>query len=784
MIYSYFKTAVRNFYRHITYTVINLLGLTIGLTTAIFIFLWIMDEKSYDRHHPDAERIYSAIVNTEYSNGSIETGKSSQGPLAEALLLEIPEIEATTRTDWGSQQLLRYENKSLLQTGLWAGADILKVFNYKIISGDEKNPLPDNNSIVLTEAVATRFFGKADVIGKVFRVAEKYDMKVTAVIADQPRNTQLKFDFLLPYEIHLRDNPWMADWGNQNDLTFVKLKPNASVDEVNKKLEGFIDKKCPDCKSEVWLQSLPDSRLYSQYEDGKASGGRVEYIRIFTIVAIGILIIACINFMNLATARSATRSREVGVRKVVGAQRKGLILQFIGESILISLVAMLIALALVQLMMPLFNSLTAKNVTLPFSDPGFILSLLLIVVLTGSLAGSYPAFFLSSFRPTQVLKGNIQSTLTGASLRKILVVFQFALSVILIISSLVVFKQVRYIKTKNLGFDRSNVLTFDLRDSTKQSKDAFKTMAVQHPTVKHVTFAGQSPFSIGWTSSGVKWQGKEESVNVPFKIINTDRDFIATLDMKLIQGRNFDNELADSVNYIINEAALEIIGYKDPLGRPLNVWERPHGRIIGVVKNFHNSNFRASIDPLIIMCRPVNAWRGFIKIESTNLDQTIKHLESVHKRFDPNYPFEFRFLEDEFQEQYTLESTVEKVSFYFTFVAVFISCLGLFGLASFTAERRTKELGIRKVLGASVSNLVAMLCMDLTKLVFISLLAACPISFYLMDMFLSQYTYHTELSWEIFAISSLVMLLLSILTVTYQSTKAAITNPTVSLRSQ
>lgn len=783
MVTNYLKTALRNFYRHLTYTSINVFGLTIGLATSILIYLWIADEYTYDNQYHEADRIYAAITNHFYTNGTIETGAETSGLLAESLVQEYPEIQFAARTSWDEDRLLRFEDKSIMQKGILADPSIFSIFQYTVLEGPRSNPLPDKNSIVLTRSTAEKFFPAGGGIGKVFSVEEKYDMRVTAIIEDV-NHTQLPFDFIVHYQIATEETPWLLEWDNSNDRTFVKLNAGVSAALLNQKLQRHIRSKCGQCDSEVWLQRFSETRLYDSYANGKASGGRIEYIRIFTVAGVLVLIIACINFMNLSTARSATRSREVGVRKVVGAQRKSLIAQFIGESLLTSFVALALALALVQLLIPAFNSVVEKNVSLDFTDPGFTVSVVGITFLTGLVAGSYPALFLSSLNAVTVLKGNTRSIMTGGALRKTLVVVQFVLSIVLIITSVVIFRQVNYIKNKNLGFDRDQVITFRMRGNASKNKDAMKSQVLAHPSIKSMTFAGQDPFSISWTTTAVTWPGKPEGAVTPFKIVNCDKDFIKTLGMNIVEGRDFIDDQSDSTNFIVNEAALAIINTDDPIGSGLEVWGTKTGKIIGVVRNFHNNHFSKQIDPQIIIVRPQNTWMVFAKIEHAGITEGIQHLAKIQKLYDLNYPFDYSFLSEKFDRQYKMESTTEQVALYFTVVAIFISCLGLFGLASFTAERRTKELGIRKVLGASVSNLVTMLCSDFARIVMIAILVSWPIAYFIANAFLERYTYHFELTWLIFILSGACVLFLALLTVFYQSFRASITNPVKSLRTE
>lgn len=786
MIKNYFKTTFRNFYRHLGYSSINVFGLAVGLATSILISLWVVDELQFDTNYSDHERIYQVMYNAVYTDGHIETSESTAGPLAEAMMAEIPEVEEAGRSDGNDagSMLLRFNSKSMILKGQWADPQILKIFSYRILKGNSNDLLKDPNSFILTKQTADKFFPNEDPIGKSFKIDEKYTMTVSAIVENPRPNSSQQFDFMLPYEVNYKENPWKAKWGNFNDQTYIKIKSNASITDLNKKLNTLAKSKCAECFFQPFVQQLSETHLYDHYENGKPDGGRIDYIRMFIITSVFILLIACINYMNLATARSAGRSREVGVRKATGAHRGQLIFQFISESLLITSVSVLFALLLVQFTLPFFNDIMQRKMSVDFVNPTFIIALIGLTIITSAIAGSYPAFFLSGFRPALVLKGQLQSGLSGASLRKGLVVFQFTLSVALIMASLVVFKQTQFIKTKNLGFNRENILVFDMHAGVTGNQDAFKNEALKFSGIHSVTFAGQNPFSVGAMTTGVKWPGKGENEKVPFKLVWTDKDFIPTMKMELVDGANFTDNKADSTNYIINETAAKRIGYKQAVGSPLDVWDSPSGKIIGVVKDFHNVNLHNSIEPLIIMCRTQNTWRGFVKIESASADQAIKHLETTQKKFDAAYPFDYEFLDKSFEKEYTSEATIERLSIVFTAVAIFISSLGLFGLASFMAERRTKEIGVRKVMGATIRQIVLLLSKDFLKLLSISFLVAIPLTWFGANQWLVTFAYHMKLTLALPLMAAGVLFVTAMVSVGYQSIKAAISNPVESLRSE
>jgi ABC-type antimicrobial peptide transport system permease subunit len=782
MIRNYITIAFRNFLRNAGYSSINVFGFSIGIATAILIFMWVAAELKYNTSFKDHERIYQVLNNAANAAGETKTGQSTPGPLAEAMMSEFGEVEVAGRVDFGNNMLLRHENNSLVLRGLWADPQILKVFSIPVLQGKSDQLLIDPSSFLITQQTAEKFFPNQNPLGKEFKVDEKYTMTISAVVADPPANSSLSFDFLLPYDVYYKENQWMSEWGNYNDRTFFKLKQGADIARLDTKLRGLLRTKRNSSSNEAFAQSIADTHLYNRYEDGKPAGGRIEYVRLLSIAAVFILLIACINYMNLATARSANRGREVGVRKVSGAHRGELIFQFISESLMITTASVVLSLVIVQIVLPTFSQLMNQNLELNMLQPQFIASILGLTILTSLIAGSYPAFFLSSFRPAVVLKGLSSSRTAGGALRKGLVIFQFALSVSMIIFSLTVYEQTQFIKTKNLGFDRDNVIVFDMHNGVYKNQEAFKTEALKFPGVKSVTVAGQDPFSISANTRDVVWSGKNPDESIPFKLIFTDKDFIPTLKFELLEGRNFIDNKSDTTNYIINEAAARIIGYKNPLGEYLSVWNSPTGKIIGIIKDFHNVNLRNNIEPVILMCRTDNTWRAFAKLENNSISQAVQHLGEVQKKFDPAYPFNYEFLDKNFQKEYITENRTEKLSILFTVVAIMISCLGLFGLAAFTTEQRTKEIGIRKILGASIRQITVLLCNDFVKLVAISFVIATPLTWYLAANWLQSFAYHIELTVLTPIVAAGLLLMIVLISVGYQSLSAALGNPADSLK--
>jgi len=784
MIRNYFITALRNLIRHKSFTLINLLGLTVGLSTAMFILLWIRDEVTYDRFNQDIDRIYEVFENQTYSADKIYTFSATPGPLADGLKAEFPEVELSARSTWENRDLLRYEENSFYAKGKLADSTLLKIFTFHWLAGDPNNPLPDPSSIVLNASLAQKLFGKENGLGKVIRFRNEVDMKVTGIFEDLPSNSTLQCEFVAPFVYFEKENSWLESWGNNGIMTYVKLRPGVDYLQFNEKIADYIKTKYEESVVTLFLHPYKDLHLYSNFEDGKLNGGRITYVKAFTYVALFILIIACINFMNLTTARSTVRSREVAVRKVIGAQKFSLIKQFLGESFLITFLAMLVSLLLILLLMPVFNDLTGKQVSLDLRDYHFWLGFIGILWVTGLLSGSYPAFFLSSFKPVQVLKNQSRNSFHGAGLRKILVVVQFTLSVILIISSLVIYNQINYLQNKYLGFDKENVVYFYDTKGITRNFEAFRNEALEQPFISGIGRGNHLPYQVGSSSSGMVWDGKPDDLKILFQTYQTDYDMIRVLGFDLIDGRYFSLDHAtDSTNYIINQEAARRMGMQDPVGKNFEAWGRK-GQIIGLVKDFHSNSLYSPIEPLIFMMNPANTWITYVRIQAGKTREAVDFLQSLYKKYDPDFPFEYDFLDKSYAELYKSEMTIGKLTDYFTGIAIFIACLGLYGLASFTVRRRTKEISIRKVFGASVSRLIALLSKDFAWLIFISILLGSPVAWYLMHHFLSSYAFHTRIGILVFLIPAVGILLLALITVFYQSLKVSLGNPADSLRNE
>jgi len=785
MLTNYFKTSFRNLLRYKVYSLINISGLTIGLATSILILLWVADELSFDHFHKDANRIYQVMINYTFPDGRIDTYVATPSKLKDALVYKIPEVEAAALYSMDTELLLKYGSNAYNEIGIYADPSLFHIFSFPIVNGNTKAPLPDIKSIAISEQLAKKLFNTENAVGKTVQINQSNELKVSSVFANIPHNSSLRFDFVIPFDVYSKENPWTQSWQSGGTRTVVKLNASANVGDANQKMIDIIKKNCSNCSTSSFLFPYVKSRLYTEFINGKNTGGRIEQVFLFASVALLILLMACINFMNLSTARSATRSREVGVRKSIGAQKSSLVIQFIMESVLQSFLALYLALITIQLVLPFFNESTGKSMILDYTNPILSLSIISITLFCGLLAGSYPAFFLSRFNPIQVLKGNTQFGSRGSNLRRTLVVFQFTVSIILVIGSIVVYRQIGFISEKNLGFNKENIIVVDQNEGIVKNYSGIKNELQQQPFVEGITFGGSNVFTIPIVTTDPVWKGKPDNSSIKFKIFRCDEAFIPTMDIKMIAGRNF-IESKDDSNYIVNRKALEVmgLGIEDAIGAPLEMWPGK-GQIVGITEDFHNGNLKVGIRPLILMYSENLGAHYFIKLRGQlPLQESIEQIGSIFKKHNPDYPFEFTFLDEIFEREYQTETVIAKLSLSFTIIAILISCLGLFGLASFTAERRTKELGIRKIMGASVIDLIVMLYKDFTFLLFISLLIGLPIAWYLIAEFLSSYAFHANITWLTYFYTAVFMLLITLLSIGYQSVMAARTNPVNTLRNE
>ncbi|MEO8111707.1 MAG: ABC transporter permease [Ginsengibacter sp.] len=792
MFKNYLKVAWRNLIRNKAFSAINILGLSLGLTCGMLIILWIQDERGVDAFHKNGRQLYQVYERSKYSDGKVDAGYTTQGLLAEELKKVIPEIEYTSSTDYaaapGTQSTFEANNKVVKNFGKFAGEDFFRMFSFPLLQGNAATALNTTGCIALSRNMAVQFFGSAaNAIGQTIRYENKEDLKVTAVFENMPANSSQRFDFLRSWIDYVKQNDWVHNWGNSGPETFVMLRADANAKSVEARIKDFLYRykdKDQGTVVELALQSYPAKYLHSNFKNGQIDGGRIEYVNLFTIVALFIMLIACINFMNLATARSSQRAKEVGLRKVIGARRWSLIGQFMGEAMLLTSLSVLIALVASLLLLPAFNSLTGKQLHLPVSQPFFWTALVGLLLVTGLVAGSYPAFFLSSLKPVRVLKGTLKFSYSATFFRQALVVFQFALSIILIVGMIVIYRQMNFIQNKNLGYDRENLIYIPIEGELINKYELFKQESTQLPSITDVSKMRNSPTIIEHHTGGVSWPGKDPNSEVSFADGVVGYDFVKTMKLQLAAGRDFSKDYADSASYILNETAVNKIGYKDPIGKVIT-WSNRRGTIIGVLKDFHFSSMHAPIDPLIVKLDEKWPWGTIlVRTKAGKTKDAIAGLQSICKTLNPKFPFTYQFSDLEFAKLYQSEQVVSRLSDYFAFLAILISCLGLFGLATFVAAQRTKEIGVRKVLGASVGNIVTMFSGNFLKLVGIAVLVAFPVAWWTMNKWLQNFAYKIEVGWWVFAIAGLATVFIALLTVSYQSIKAAMANPVKSLRTE
>ena len=789
MIRNYFKIAWRNLSKNKAFSIINILGLALGMTSSLLIMLWVGDEKAMDAFHQSDKNLYS-VFERQYHDGQIDAGHYTPGVLPAEMKLTLPEVEYASGLAWNNLSTFEANDKILKQDGNFAGPDFFNMFSFHLLKGTPETALKNPVDIAISRKMAEDFFGSADAaVDKSIRYQNRKDMKVTAVFENVPENSSIKFDYLINWETFLENESWAKDWGNNGPNTFLVLKEGTDVAAFEKKISTFLDLYNKDqndnFRIKLGLQKYSELYLHSNFKDGELVGGRIQYVKLFSIVAVFVLLIACINFMNLSTARSVKRAKEIGIRKVVGAFRGSLIRQFISEALLTVWFAFMLAMLLVVLILPVFNELTRKQIELPIADPNFWLTLIGLTILTGFVSGSYPALYLSSFNPARVLKGSLKFSISALWLRKGLVVFQFVLSIMLIIGTIVISGQVNYVQSINLGYDRENLIYIPLEGELTRKYKVFKDEALAKSGIQDVSRITQAPTSIQNGTSGVQWEGKDPNSAIQFTQTAIGFDFIKTMKLEMKEGRDFSKDFAsDSVGYLINEKALAIFNYKDPIGMPLTFWDTK-GTIVGVIKDFHFNSLHVDINPLVLrMGEKANWGWALVRTEPGKTKEALANLEKICKELNPQFPFTYKFSDEEYDKMYKSEQVVSKLSNGFAFLAIFISCLGLLGLAMFTAEQRTKEIGIRKVLGASMVSLFNLLSKEILLLVAVALLIASPLAWYTMTDWLKGFAYRIDVAWWIFVLAGLLAILIALLTVSFQTIKALLANPVNSLRTE
>ncbi|HMI59494.1 MAG TPA: ABC transporter permease [Puia sp.] len=786
MIKSYFKTAWRNMTRNRLTAFINVVGLAIGLSCSLLIWLWVSDELSYNRFIPGVENIYEVHVNAPF-NGDTVTMTGSPGPLGEAIQNNLPQIEQATKMTYSRDVLFTVGNKALKEKGTYATAGFFKVFPFKTIDGNADAAIASVDQVVITRKIAEKYFNTAKAAGKTIRIDNNKDYRVGAVIEDLPHNSTIQFGWMINFKEQEQD--WMKTWGNISFLTYVRLRPHVDLSNTAKALRSIYPKFAPEGFRPNYptLQAITDVYLYGDYKNGKPTGrGRIEYVKIFAAIAIFILLIACMNFMNLATARASLRAREIGIRKVAGAGKASLVGQFMTESLLTCVLATLFSIGITSLIMPAFNHIFDKQIELNFSQPALWCSIIVLVIVTSIIAGSYPSLFLASFKPIRILKGNLP-TQSGnvVSVRKGLVIVQFALSAFLIVGMLAVSKQVNYIQNKNLGFEKEHIIYLPLEGDLYKKMDAWQNELNNLSQVEASDPINQLPMDLSSTSGDLSWPGKPTDLQTEVVATSTGYGFAKTLGITVTEGCDFSKDYpGDSSSYVINESAAKMMGMGNgAVGKQVKFWNG-NGKIIGVMKDFHIASLHSPIKPLILCLAPSNSSYMMIRLRAGKTKEGIAAISKIAGTFNPMYPFEYHFADETYEQMYKSEMQVSALVKYFGSLAVVISCLGLFGMVAFSAERRTKEIGIRKVLGSSVVGIVRLLSMESLKTIIISMAIAFPLAYWIMNEWLASFAYKSPGGIRIFIITALVMLFVSCVTISFQAIRAALANPVKSLRTE
>ena len=780
MFKNYFRLTFRNLLKNKVSSIINIGGLAVGLATGIIIMLEIVNEVSYDKFNINLADTYLLMKNQNLG-GDIKTGNTTPGLLATSILSEIPEIKFAARTSQQSD-LIRNGDKTIYTNSIYTDADFFKMMTFSAVKGSAVNALKQPNTVVLTETTAKKMFGTTDVIGKVLMLNNTDAVNVAAVIRDVPQNSTNQFDMAIPFMLFESKNEWLKKWDDSRIQTWIQVKPNVKLTNLNKKLKELFLRKQLEKNMDLFAYPFSALRLHDQFKNGKPSGGVIDIIMLLSTIAGFVLLIACINFMNLATARSEQRAREVGVRKVLGASRKRIIIQFLGEALLLSFLALALGILLAVLALPAFLQLSGKNFTPDFANWQLWLLLIVLGLATGLVAGSYPAFYLSSFKPIQVLKKIMNADKGGSLFRKSLVTFQFVISIFLIIATIVISKQIDYLQQRPMGYDADNLMDIHASTDLTNKYNIVRNELLQIPGVKNVSAGTDNLVRMGGSFNGLDWPGKTPDQDFYITTTKVGYDWVKTAGFQLAAGRDFNPAYGtDTAACLINQAAAQRIGLKEPVvGTKLG-----STKVIGVIKDFVFNHPFASPEPMVVYLTKQNTNHFFVRLNNNkNWQESVAQIEKVVKKTSPDFPFEFEFTKEEYQKNFKEFNSLRQMANLFSGMAIFISCLGLFGLSAFLAERRSKEISIRKILGASVSSVWLTLSKDFLKPVFLAFIIAAPLTGLAMQKVLGYIDYHIQLSWWMFAIAALAATVIAIVAISYNGIKAALANPVKSLRSE
>jgi ABC-type antimicrobial peptide transport system permease subunit len=781
MLKNYLKIALRNFVKHRSFSFINISGLAIGMACCMLILLWVQDELNYEKFNENIDDIF-CVANYSTDTPNV-LGATIPAPLIPYLKEKYAEIKHASRFRGSGRRLFSYDGNNVFEDkGGFADPELFDIFSFEAVLNDPKTALMDPNTIILTQSMAERYFGSEDPLGKTIKLESRYVFSVGAIIEDIPRNSSVQFDYLIPFENFGKfDNVEMNNWGRyESYVGFVILNDNVNHEIFSDKIAGAIVENVPDTHFRLKLYPYKNLRLFGLNNDGT-----LKFVLIFSAIAILMLLIACINFVNLTTAQAGKRAKEIGLRKVIGASKSSIRRQVYSELVAIVTIAFVIALVLVYLFLPRLNALSDKSLTLSLAGSlGLLLLMLGIAFVTLIISGTYPAFYLSAFSPVKILKSATSTRSGSSSLRKVLVIAQFTISIILIVSTIVITRQMIYIKNKELGFDKEHLVYMDLLGNLKARYDTIKNELLKNPNINSVTVAQSLPNIVGNFAGGLDWEGRPADVRGGMNFIAVEKDYFDTVGIEFLEGETFktapDNQLLRE--FIINEKAIELMKIENPVGKSFKMWDRDPGRIIGIVKNVHNAPLHQEIRPAFYVQFPYFYNYLIINMKSENIQNTIGFIRDVHKKLNPNYPFEFHFMDENIDRFYQTERQINILISYFTVLAIFISCLGLFGLSLFMAEQRIKEIGIRKTLGATVSNIVGLMSKDFLVLVGVANLIAWPVSYFIMSKWLQNFTYRVDIGLWMFAMAAAMALVIALITISFQTIKAAISNPVDSLR--
>jgi len=781
MLGNYLKVAFRNFRKHKSYSFINISGLAIGMACCMLIMLWVQDELNYERFNEHIDDMFCVV---EYPPENPKSCSASiPAPVIPHLVDKYADVKHASRFMASYRRLFSYEGNNLFEdNGGFADPELFDVFSFKAVLSDPKAALTDPNTIVLTKSMAAKYFGPENPLGKTIKLENRYVFSVGAVIEDIPHNSSIRFDYLIPFENFGRfDDVGLDNWGSRwGYMGFVILQANVDPDVFSAKIAEEVIDNNPGSTHKLKLYPYKDLRLI-----GLNNNGTFKFILIFSAIAILILLIACINFVNLTTSQSGKRAKEIGLRKVIGASKSSIKRQVYSELVAMVAISFGLAVVLVYFFLPKLNALSGKTLTLSITeDSGLLLGMLAIALITLIVSGAYPAFYLSSFSPLKIMKSDASIRSGHSSLRKMLVIGQFAISIILIVSTIVITRQMTYIKNKELGFDKDHLIYIDLLGDLKTKYDTVKNELLRNPGINAVTVAVSLPNNAHNNAGGLDWEGRPADVQGSLNFISVDKDYFETVGVEFLEGETFQSVPSNSVlsEFVINEKAVEAMKIENPVGKTFKMWDRNPGRIIGIVKNVHNTPLHHEIEPVFYVQFPYFYNYLIINIKNENVPHTIGFIQDVTRTINPHYPFEFHFLNEDIDRFYQTERQVSRLITYFTALAIFVSCLGLFGLSLFTAEQRTKEIGIRKTLGATVSGIVGLMSKDFLVLVGVANFIAWPVSYLIMNRWLQNFAYRVDIGLWIFALAAALALVIALLTISFQTIKAATANPVDSLR--